>query len=163
MTIARRSFIALSLAIGLTACGFTPLYAPGEAGDRLRGQLTPTEPPDRRSFDFAAQIETRLGRVADGQFRLTYQIGVTFEDQAITDEQEIQRIAVLGTVDYTVVEAATGRTLTSGRLTGFTGYNTTDTTIAAATAAADAEQRLMVILADNVVAELTATGESWLP
>ena len=56
-------------------------------------------------------------------YRLTYAISTTTEDQAITPDQAIQRIALLGAVEYSVIENATGRTLTSGRQTAFTGQH----------------------------------------
>lgn len=164
-TYGRRAALGLGLAALVTGagCGFTPLYAPGAPGDRLRGLLVVTPPDDRASFAFAAQVEQLLGRVDSGPYRLTYAISTTTEDQAITPDQAIQRIALLGAVEYSVIENATGRTLTSGRQTAFTGFNTTSTIVATRTSARDAQARLMVLLANAVVSELVASGAGWLP
>ena len=155
----RRAVLGLGLAALMTGagCGFTPLYAPGAPGDRLRGLLVVTPPDDRASFAFAAQVEQLLGRVDAGPYRLTYTIMTRKEDQAS------QRSALLGAVKYSVIENSTGRTLASGRQTAFTGFNTTSTIVATRTSARDAQARLMVLLANAVVSELVASGEDWLP
>ena len=58
-TYGRRAALGLGLAALVTGagCGFTPLYAPGAPGDRLRGLLVVTPPDARASFAFAAQVE----------------------------------------------------------------------------------------------------------
>lgn len=138
----------------LAGCGFTPVYAPGEAGQTLRGAVSIQQPGTRADYTLATRLEDRLGRAADAPYSLAYTITQTTEDQAISPDQRIQRIALLGQVEYTLTEGATGRVVLSGQIDDFTGYNATGTTVATQTAEQDAERRLMVILADRMVEEL---------
>ena len=61
----------------------------------------------------------------------------------------------MGSSDYSL-RAADGTTITSGSVSGFTGYSTTGTTVATEAAEADAEERLAVLLADQIMARLMA-------
>lgn len=159
----RRAALALLGGAALAGCGFTPVYAPGQAGARLRGALALREPVSRADYILAARVEERLGLASAAPYRLGYTITQTTEDQAITADQAIQRIGLQGMLDYTVTDTVAGRTLVSGRIMDFTGYNTTGTTVATRTAERDAERRLMVMLADRLVEELAVTGADWLP
>ncbi|HCQ58330.1 MAG TPA: hypothetical protein DIU10_10575, partial [Sulfitobacter sp.] len=49
-----------------------------------------------------------------------------------------------------------GQIVTSGKVESFTGYSATGTTVATRAAELDAQERLMVILADLVVSRLYA-------
>lgn len=149
-----RGGLALGLAATLAACGFTPVYAPGQAGERLRGQVAVQAPTTRAEYALATRLQDRLASAPGAPLQLAYTITTTREDQAISPDQEIQRIALLGQVDYSLTEVGTGRVVASGTVRDETGYNTTGTTAATGTAARDAETRLMVILADRVVEAL---------
>lgn len=153
-----RRGVTLGLVAALAGCGFTPVYAPGTEAASLRGAVAPKAPATRAAYALATRLEDRLGPAPAPTFRLGYTITLDTEDQAISPDQRIQRIALLGTVDYTLTEIASGRIVTSGRISDFTGYNTTGTTVATRTAERDAEARLMVILADRIVEELALRG-----
>lgn len=161
----RRRPVALALCAvaALAACGFTPAFAPGESAARLRGALDVAEPTSQVTYRFAQQMEARLGAAPGGAYRLGYAISIAGQGQAITADQVTQRYTLLGTVDYTVTETATGRVLTSGQETGFTGLGTAGTIVATDTAVRDAQDRLMVILADRVADELVSGSADWLP
>lgn len=149
-----RRAVLLGLLGALAGCGFTPVYAPGQSGAALRGAVAVQAPVDRADYTLATRLEERLGMAPAATYRLSYRITQETEDQAISPDQRIQRIALLGSVDYTLTEIATGRVVLSDRVSDFTGYNTTGTTVATRTAEQDAERRLMVILADHMVEEL---------
>lgn len=147
----------------LGACGFEPAFAPGGSGDQLRGQLLVAAPKDRQDFDFVARLEDRLGRNGAAPYGLSYQISTTTDGVAITADQQTQRFNLIGAVDFQVVENASGAVLTSGQVNSFTSYSTTGTTVATRAAEQDAYARLVVILADQLITRLIATGDRWLP
>jgi LPS-assembly lipoprotein len=66
------------------------------------------------------------------------------------------RFNLLGSVAYSLRDLSTGATLTTGEVTSFTGYSATGTTVAVQAAERDAEARLMVILADQLLTRLLA-------
>ncbi|MFV0359543.1 LPS assembly lipoprotein LptE [Tropicimonas sp.] len=159
-----RRFVLCGLAaLALAGCGFTPAYAPGGVGSRLQGRILPDEPQTVQAFAFANQLENRLGRAADAPYALSYDIDLDDQGLAITSDQETLRYHLSGVVDYRVSDRATGEVLTTGQAQTFAAYSAIGTTVATRAAERDAEKRLMVMLADQVVTQLLASGGRWLP
>ncbi len=157
----RRTFLTLLAAAPLAACGFTPVYGPGGAGGALRDRLR-IEPPDTRlGFVLVARLEDRLGRATAPTHVLTWDIETSERNLAITGADDITRINVIGTLTFAVTEAGSDRTVQSGELSTFTAYSTTGSPVSTAAARRDAEDRLMVALADQLVSRLFAGAPDW--
>ncbi|MCF1710579.1 LPS assembly lipoprotein LptE [Tabrizicola sp. J26] len=161
----RRSLLirlgALAAALPVTACGFTPAYAPGAAANSLRNSVVPDNPPNRLAYSFIGQIEARLGPATSPRYRLSYRISTRKIELAVTTEGSILRYNIVGEVNYSLIDLKTGATLFTGRANSFTASAATQATIAAQSAEQDANERLMIILADQVVAHLTAAASSF--
>jgi LPS-assembly lipoprotein len=154
----RRSLILAPLA--LAACGFTPVYGPGGTGAALRGRVRVDEPQDRAGYVLVRELETRLGRAATPDYALGLTITVGEDGLAIDRAGNTARYNLVGAVDYTLTDLAAGRVASSGRVENFTGYSATGTTIATLAAEQAALDRLMVILAEQVVTRLYAADLS---
>jgi len=150
------SILALAL-LALTACGFTPAYAPGGPGAALNGQVAIGEPSDRTTYLLVRQLEERLGRSVDPAYDLGVTLVTTEEGLAVDADGNIDRYNLLGTAQYVLTERSTGRQVATGQVSSFTGYSATGTTVATLTAQRDAQARLMVILADLLTARLIAS------
>ncbi|MDB6178902.1 LPS assembly lipoprotein LptE [Paracoccus sp. Z330] len=146
---------ALLGVLALSACGLQPVYGPQGAGKRLFGKVRPRDPDDYQEFVFNTQIAQRLGPESADAFDLDYRLSIGVVSQAITQEQVTTRYSLNGTADY-VLKDSRGRALSSGRVSTFSSYSTTGTTIATLTAEADARRRLARMLADQVVTRLLA-------
>jgi LPS-assembly lipoprotein len=157
----RRSVLALLAALPLAACGFTPVYGPGGAGNRLRGRVEIEVPGNQLAFSLVSRLEDRLGRAGSAPFLLSYEIRTSDSALAITEADEINRINITGTAAFAVTEAATGRVVQSGEVTTFTAYATSAAPIATTAARRDAQDRLMIALADQIVARLLAGADDW--
>jgi LPS-assembly lipoprotein len=155
----RRAILLGALVLG--ACGFTPVYGPGGAAEGLRGRISFDAPFDRAGFDLVRQLQNRLGQPTDARWRLSASIRRSEERIAVTSEGVANRFQILGQVDYALREIGTDRTVTSGSVETFVSYSATRTAVATRAARADAEARLMVILADQIADELLATADSW--
>lgn len=151
----RRSAL-VGLILALAGCGLQPVYGPGGAGARLYGHIAPADPQAVDDFSFVQRISERLGPSAEGTYRLKYQLYVGVVGQAITPDEVTTRYSLNGTADFTLTDAA-DMVLAKGRVSNFTSYSTTDTTIATLSAEADARRRLARMLADQVVTRLLAT------
>lgn len=138
------------------ACGFTPAYAPGGAGQALRGQVRAADPQSSGDFDFVAAFEERLGRPAAPRYRLEYTIQTSERGAARVAGLGETRISLFGTLSYSLIDVATENVVTEGSLRNFTNYSTTDTQLATRRAQEDAQARLMRILADQVAGRLIA-------
>jgi LPS-assembly lipoprotein len=146
----------LAGALALAGCGFTPAYAPGGAGTKLRGQVRADDPTDSLGFAFVGGLEERLGRPSAARYTLSYAITTTERGAARVVGVGETRIALLASVDYSLTEIASGEIVTSGSLRNVTNYSTTANQLATQRAREDAESRVMRILADQVAARLLA-------
>jgi LPS-assembly lipoprotein len=159
----RKALLGLASFAGLAACGFEPAYAPagGQAGD-LQGRILVDAPNSALEFALVERLEQRLGRASDAKYRLSYNVSTASERLALTTDEETTRYSVRGWINFQLRDTATGNVVQSGGLNNFTAYSATASTIATLTAERDAERRLMVILADQLVTRLTATADTWL-
>ena len=160
MSFFRRAFLATALA-SLAGCGFSPVYSTGGQGDGLRGLILADDPSDRDAFVFVGQFEERLGRAAAPKYALRYSIRTRSEGVGITPSAETTRFNLFGAVDFVLVEIDTDREVTKGFVENFTGFSATRLIVSTQTVDRDAHERLMVILADNVVTRLVATAPDW--
>lgn len=157
----RRHFLSLLAVAPLGACGFTPVYAPGGAGQALRGRVLVAAPDTRLGFLLVARLEERLGLPQEAAYRLDYTIETSESDLAITGTNDITRINIAGTVDFTLTETATDAQLMADSVSTFTAYSTTSTAVSTAAARRDAQDRLMIALADQVMSRLLAASLGW--
>ncbi|WP_227269928.1 LPS assembly lipoprotein LptE [Roseobacter weihaiensis] len=151
----RRALLALPLA--LAACGFTPVYAPGGSGSALQNSVEVVEQNNANVYMVNRRIEERVGRASVPKYRLSLDIRTFSETLAVDSESNINRFNIIGEADYTLVEQATGRVVTSGKVDNFTGASATGTTVATLAARRDARERLMTLLADQIVVRLLST------
>lgn len=161
MSYFRRAFLFACIA-ALGACGFTPVYAPGGVGENLRNTILLAEPDSRNEFVFVAQIEQRLGRAQEPAYAMNYTITTRSEGVGVTPTQETTRYNLFGKVSYEIIDRSNGEKISGGTVENFTGYSATSLIVGTQSVTRDANQRLMVILADQVVARLIATSRDWL-
>lgn len=155
----------------LPACGFRPVYGPGGAAEGLSAEIVVDAPRDEAGYVFVRYLESRIGRGSGGRYRLSPAITVNEEGLGVTPAGEITLIRLIGRLRYTLAETGTGRRVASGTLTSFTTYpapvfgpnraTIAGNPVTVRSARDDAIERLMVILADLLVAELLATAEEW--
>ena len=160
MWFSKHLFLFATLA-ALAACGFTPVYGPNGAGKGLNGAILVSEPSDRNAFIFVGRLEERLGQPQSARYKLDYKITTSTIGVGITPEQETTRYNLFGKVDYSITERATGSVVATGTVDNFTGYSATSLIVGTQSVTRDANQRLMVILADQIVARLIATAPDW--
>ena len=157
----------LAVVLGLSACGFTPVHAPGGTGAGLFGKVRVQSPEEIRAdsdvdaYHLVRSLEENLGRgdggAVGGDYRLDLTLSTRSEGQAITADNEITRYSVVGYVDYILTRQADGMIVASGNVQNFTGYSATGSTVETLAGERDAQRRLMTILADQITIELLTT------
>ncbi len=155
----RRTLIVALASLPLGACNFTPVYGPGGSGRVIRNQIRVAAPDTRLEFELVARLEDRLG--IGSAYDLSYALDTSQRNIAIDEAENIDRINVVGSLAFTVTEAATGRVVETGDVSSFTAYATTASPVATASARRDAEDRLAVVLADQLVSRLIAGAPGW--
>lgn len=155
----RRRLLLTFSALPLAACNFQPVYGPGGSGEIIRNQIRVADPSTRLEFALVARLEDRLG--TGSAYVLDYVIDQTSRGLAIDEDEIINRINLVGTLSFTVRVAGTGRVAQTGEVATFTSYATTESPVATESARRDAEDRLAVALADQLVTRLVAGAQSW--
>ena len=150
--ISRRAAVLATLALG--ACGFTPALAPGGNMSNLRGSVAVVTPDTIPGFAIRDRLIARLGAAASPTATLTIALDQALDVAALSQAGDALRYNVVGAAGWRLV-ATDGALLGSGQVDGFTSYAATGSTVATQGAATDAIGRLMVILADKIVAQLT--------
>jgi LPS-assembly lipoprotein len=144
--------------VALAACGFRPVYGPGSAGAALQNRVQMATPTDREGFLLVQRLEERLGRAADPTYFLALDLDTRIEGLGIDPEGNTDRANLIGVAGYVLTDDATGNEVSSGIVNSFTGYSTAGSTVEVLAAQRDARERLMVILADQIVTRLLASS-----
>ena len=144
----------------MAGCGFAPAYAPGGNAARLQGQVSFDAPTTSQGFALTRQLTNRLGPAAAARYRLSYQVTTELKGLGVAQDNAILRYSLEGAASYSLHDAASDAVLLTGRAASFTSYSASNSTVATVTAERDAEERLMVILADQIVTRLWAAAGS---
>ncbi|WP_376876490.1 LPS assembly lipoprotein LptE [Albirhodobacter sp. R86504] len=144
----------------LMGCGFAPAYGPTGGAKVLLGGVATQTPESRDDYTLTMRIADRLGHVTAQRYRLDYEIETDSTGQAVTPENATTRYSLTGTAEYKLVDASTDAVLLNGEVASFTSWSATGSTVATQSAEDDAHERLMVMLADQIVTRLLATASS---
>lgn len=158
----RRHFLCLMAALPLGSCGFTPAYGPGGPAGGMLNKVGIDDPTDKNAFDFVGRMQELLGRTKSPVWQLSYQIATYSVGLGITSSSTITRYNLTGTINYTLRDIGSGAVVTSGSVKNFTSYSASSTVVSTVASERDAYTRLMRVLADQVVNEMTATSATWV-
>lgn len=157
----RKLMLPLAACALAAACGFQPVYAPGAAGSALYGRVAVSAPDTVESYLLVQNLEQRLGRSAGSAKDYTLNVKVTTATRgaAITTTNETNRYTIDGRANFTLTSAETGQVVASGTVADFVGYSASGSTVSTLADERDAKERLMVILADQIVTRLYSTPD----
>ncbi|MCK0149967.1 LPS assembly lipoprotein LptE [Marivita sp. S6314] len=154
----RQTLVALSALVAAAGCGFAPAYGPQGGAAVLQDNLRVTAPKRRDGFLIAQRLEDRFGRNDGGRYELTVRPEIRRQGLATSVEGTTNRFRLTGFADYALRDTETGTDVRRGRVTNFTGFSATGSTVATLAAERDAAARLMVILADEIVDRLVLSA-----
>jgi LPS-assembly lipoprotein len=149
---------ALALAAApLGGCGFTPLYAtPGVAGGLTHIQVV--APQGRVGYLLREDLEDRLGRAKGEppQYRLEMVLDQVRQAHGLTANATAQRYELDLTIDYTLINIATGKVATTGAVTSDVSYDSTVQPYAGIAARQDTQDRLASDAAQKIEVQIAA-------
>jgi len=157
MRSSRRALLFLPLV--LAACGFTPVYAPGGTASALRGKVEVAAPETVDSYLLVQNLEDRLGRPSQPDYKLALALAIREQGQAVTAENETTRYSLVGRVDYKLIDITSDEVISEGSVDNFTGYSATGSTLETLASERDARERLMIILADQLTTQLYTVAD----
>lgn len=155
--ITRRTFL-LGGATLLAACGFTPVYAPEGTASDLSGRIEVLPPSDEEGRALSRRLEDRLGLPQAPDLILGAAIFIDEEELGVLPDGSISRYNVIGKVDWTLTRD--DETVLSGSEQSFTAYSATSTTVATIVAQRNARERLMILIADRITANIYARADA---
>lgn len=162
--VTRRAALGL-LALLPAACGFHPLYGEGTPASRMAGRVDVGLIDGQAGFALRERLTNRLGAATHPAYHLTVTLTLVSTGTALTQENVTTRFDVSGAAEYTLVPIAGGTAVASGVVRSVTGFNAPDsiasTAYAALAAEIDAERRVAVALADQIVQRLALSADTW--
>ncbi|WP_101067256.1 LPS assembly lipoprotein LptE [Roseovarius salinarum] len=153
----RRRFLLAAVpagALALAGCGFTPVYGPQGGGRAIQGAVRVDAPEGREGYLLTRTLEERLGRGGKSRYGLSHAVETRERGAAIATGNVTTRYTLLGEATYALRDLDDGRVLLSGKVDSFTSYSASGSTVATTAAREDARERLMTILADQIVDRL---------
>ncbi|MEP5759047.1 MAG: LPS assembly lipoprotein LptE [Litoreibacter sp.] len=154
-----RRFLLLSLP-ALAACGFEPVYGTNGSSKNLRGSVLVDEPTGRDSFQMLEHLEKRLGRAQTPKYGLMIETTIEEEGLAISGSNNIDRFNLIGEANYTLRNLDTNKAVLADKVSTFTAYSASLQPVATLAAQRDARRRLMLALADRIVADLLSRPDA---
>ena len=162
--VARRTVLAL-LVLPAAACGFTPLYGERTPAAAMTGKVVVAELDGAPGFAMRERLTARLGTPTAPAYRLETTLALTRAGVALTQENVTTRYDVAGVATYRLVPLAGGPPVASGMVRTVTGYSApaeeAGSLFASRAAERDAEHRLALTLADQIVERLALTAGAW--
>ena len=166
---ARRAVLRAGLGLGaaalLAACGFTPLYGSGTPASAMIGRVEVGPVDGAPAFALREELTGRLGPPATPTHRLDIELTLTQAGVALTQDNVTTRFDVIGTATYRLVPLAGGTAVASGVVRSITGYSApqsqTASAFASRAAEMDAEHRVAIDLADQIVQRLALSADGW--
>ncbi|TNF19207.1 MAG: hypothetical protein EP318_15750 [Rhodobacteraceae bacterium] len=155
MWLSRREFLLGAAAAALAGCGFAPAYGTGGAASRLQNAILVQEPENHFGYLVTRRIEERLGKGGeDAPYRLALRIKFSQESLGSTSDGQLTRYHIIGNTTYALQRAADQSEIDSGTVHNFTAYSASGSTVSTLAAQRDAQDRLMIALADQVIERL---------
>ena len=165
MAIKAQAFLGLALLV-LAACGFRPLYGEGTPAAAMTGRVEVAMLDGAAGFAMRERLTQRLGPPAGATHRLETTLDLDSTGVALTQENVTTRYDVTGVATYRLVPVTGGPPVTAGTVRGGTGYSApvsgASSAFAIRAAERDAEERLAVTLADQIVERLALTSGAWV-
>jgi LPS-assembly lipoprotein len=150
-------FVALSLAISLGACGFTPMYATPGVSAGLSA-IDVKAPQGRVGFLLRQDLDDALGhdKLAAPRWRLEMTIDQTRDPRGLTLQDVAERYVLGITVTYKLIDAATGKVAHIGKVASQISYDAADAPYAGIAARQDSQQRAASDAAQKIQIALAA-------
>jgi LPS-assembly lipoprotein len=144
-------YLLLIAFLTLTACGFTPVYQKGGAGDKL-ALIEVDTPRTREGQWLKAALEDRLapaGALA-AKYRLTPNLAISLEPLSIESDGTTRRYRMIGSANLVLTDLATGKVAFTSNVQRFSSYHISDADFSTYVAGQDATRQLVEAIAEDI-------------
>ena len=157
-----RPAAALVLAVGLGACGFTPLYDPGTEARALQGRIDVPVISGEAGFVMREQLENRLGRAIDPAYVLEVDLALDTTGIALTTDNVTTRFQVVGTAEFLLVPIDGGDPVLGDIVQAVASYSApasqSVSAFASRVAESNAELRVARTMADRIATRIALSA-----
>lgn len=156
----KRIFLVGALAVstlGLSACGFTPLYATPGVTPGLASIQT-IAPDGRAGFLLREQLDDAFVHATDAQpaYRLTMTVNEQRYARGVRVDNIANRYELMMVVNWQLADAKTGAEVRKGRAEAAVTYDSADQPYAAIAAQNDGQERAAAEVARKIQLDLAA-------
>ena len=152
----RRKF--LTTAFLLVGCGYAPVHGTNPKTKKLYTSVFVQAPKDRVEFELVRNLEKQFRRNSSSKYQLDYTLTIKEEKGVVSASQTLERYSLFGSLKYSLTDKDGGVVLTN-TAKSFTAYSATGTPLATERAKRDAQDRLMVILAEQVLTRISILSQ----
>jgi LPS-assembly lipoprotein len=149
--------VGLAVVMTLSACGFTPMYATPGVSAGLSA-IDVKAPQGRVGFLLRQDLDDALGhdKLAAPRWRMEMTIDQTRDPRGLTLEDVAERYVLGITVNYKLIDAATGKVVHTGKVASQISYDAADAPYAGIAARQDSQQRAASDAAQKIQIDLAA-------
>jgi LPS-assembly lipoprotein len=144
-------------ALGLSACGFTPLYGAQSVSKGL-GAIEVVAPEGRAGYLLREKLDDALARDVNvlPSYRLIYGVSETRYARGVRVDNVANRYELNLTASWRLVDAKTGQNVQTGVTSAAVTYDSADQPYASIAAQQDSQERAATELARKIQLELAA-------
>lgn len=146
-------------AIALAGCGFQPVLT-DDVNESLN-RIAVNEIKGLMGFEMRRSLEDRLGATDVPRYRLDVTPDVVSEGLAISQDNATTRYNLTGKASFTITEIGQATPALRETVQAFTAYSAIAAPYATRVAERDANARLALALADQIVNRLAITSGRW--
>jgi LPS-assembly lipoprotein len=145
------------MALGLSGCGFTPLYGPQTVTKGL-GAIEVVAPDGRAGYLLREQLDDALARDVNvlPAYRLTYWVNEARYARGVRVDNVANRYELRLTANWTLTDTKTGQSVRTGSTYATATYDSADQPYAAIAAQQDGQERAAAEVARKIQLELAA-------
>lgn len=149
-------------AIGLSGCGFQPLYGNRSGGSGVADDIATirvAQIADRTGQILRNALIDRMtpsGEPADPRYSLEVRLSIAKQELGIRKDETATRISIRFRSTFRLRDSASGAFVFSSRAAAVTSYNIVDSEYATIASERAARRRGLILVADSIVVRLAA-------
>ena len=121
-------------------------YGMGQYDTAQQGVFAVDTDDSVMGFRLSGRMVERLGPAQSPRFVIKATLNVSQRGAAITADGDTSRLNVIGNANWTLTDIATNRQIETGKVSAFTSYSATGSTVATQSAQDDARARLSSLI-----------------
>ena len=142
----------------LVGCGYAPVHGTDPKIKKLYTSVFVQAPKNRVEFELVRNLEKQFIKNSSSKYELNYTLTIEEEKVVVSASQTLERYNLFGSLKYSLTDKDGSLALTN-MAKSFASYSATGTPLATERAKRDAQDRLMAILAEQVLTRISILSQ----